>query len=32
MTGLALGLAIVAVLMLARWMKRDRIGLLASPA
>jgi MATE family multidrug resistance protein len=28
-TGLALGLAIVAVLMLARWVRRDRIGLIA---
>ena len=27
-TGLALGLAIVAVLMLARWVRRDRLGLL----
>jgi MATE family multidrug resistance protein len=29
-TGLALGLAIVAVLMLARWARRDRLGLLGS--
>ena len=28
--GLALGLAIVAALMIARWVRRDRIGLLAS--
>ena len=27
-TGLALGLAIVAVLMLARWVRRDRLGLI----
>ncbi len=28
-TGLALGLAIVAVLMLARWVRRERLGLLS---
>ena len=28
-TGLALGLAIVAVLMLGRWIRRERLGLLA---
>ena len=28
-TGLALGLAIVAVLMLARWVRRERLGLIA---
>ena len=31
-SGLALGLAIVAVLMLARWMRRDALGLTAATA
>ena len=31
-TGLALGLAIVAVLMLSRWMRRERLGLIFHPA
>ena len=31
-TGLAAGLAIVSVLMLARWLRRDRLGLTAQPA
>jgi multidrug resistance protein, MATE family len=30
-TGLAVGLAIVAVLMIWRWTRRDRLGLIASP-
>ena len=30
--GLAIGLAIVAVLTLARWMRRDRLGLATAPA
>jgi MATE family multidrug resistance protein len=31
-TGLATGLAVVAVLMLGRWMRRDRLGLVERPA
>ena len=31
-TGLALGLAIVAVLMLVRWTRRERLGLIPKPS